>query len=171
MNLRTILAAAILSIAGSVASAALINGAIDIGGQIDSADAQDLTIVDFIGDGSVIATAGDFVGVVGPVTMTDIVIATPGEIWSVGGFTFTATSFHNLTLNAQGGKDFSAVGILTAAGFDDTTGTFEYSSNSSGVLASFSSSTISTVPVPAGILLMGTALAGLGVARRRKKAA
>ena len=114
----------------------------------------------------------DFFGLAGPVSLTDITIASPGEIWSVGGFTFTAESYTPPALNGQGGKDFTAHGILSSAGFEDTKGTFEFSSNSTELLASFSASNIATpVPVPAGILLMGTALAGFGVMRRRKQRA
>ena len=56
---------------------------------------MDLSGVDFLGNGSVIAAVGDFssLGAGDPVTLTDIDFSSPGVIWTAGGFSFTADSF------------------------------------------------------------------------------
>lgn len=175
MVLKTVVAAvafAGVSFIDTDAQAVPISGAIEIGGQVTVESTTSLTEVDFMGDGSVIAASGDFAGLTGSlVTLTDIIFTSPGEIWSVGGFTFEAASFANIMANTAGGKDFTASGTLTAPGFDPTMGSFFFSSQTSGILASFSSSTItSPVPLPASALLLLTAMGGLGYLRARRRA-
>lgn len=156
--------------------AAQINGAIDIGGEVTVASTNSLDFVDFVNNGSVIVVAGDLDTFINPgdsVVLTDIDFTTPGEIWSVGGFTFTASSFNNVMANLQGGKDFSATGVLAGQGFDPTPGLFQFSSQTSGILASFSSSTSAEaeVPVPATLALVSAGLIVLGAAARRRSKA
>lgn len=103
------------------------------------------------------------------VTLTDIVFAAPGAIWSVGGFQFAASGFYNIATNLQGGKNFSAVGTLTAAGFDPTPGQFHFSSQTGLSTASFSASTSpSPVPLPAALPLLLATVGGLGLMGRRR---
>jgi hypothetical protein len=63
------------------------------------------------------------------------------------------------------GTGASYVSIFSADAFD--TVVFTSSSNA----FELANVTVSAVPLPAGVLMMGTALAGFGVMRRRKKAA
>ena len=167
---KVALAAAFVMAAPVAAVAASIVGSIDIAGSVTNngtfvGDGG----VTFNGNGSTQLATGDFSSVPAPaledVTLTDITFAAPGDIWSVGGFTFTADSFSNV-----GNTSFTAMGIISSASFSDTEGLLVFTTQGANATASFSSTT-TAVPLPAGILLMGTALAGFGVMRRRKKAA
>mmetsp|Transcript_8748 Transcript_8748/g.19436 ORF Transcript_8748/g.19436 Transcript_8748/m.19436 type:complete len:154 (+) Transcript_8748:134-595(+) len=147
--------------------AAMIGGSIDIAGSVTN-NGSFVTDggVTFNGNGSTQLATGDFASVpapaLGDVTLTDIAFATPGTIWEVGGFTFTATGFFGIDQDT-----FHATGDISKAGFDDTAGLLVFTTQGINAIASFSTTT-TTVPLPAGVLLMGTALAGFGVMRRRK---
>ncbi|MEM8630010.1 MAG: hypothetical protein AAGF74_02120 [Pseudomonadota bacterium] len=156
---------------GLSAQAATIDGSIEIAGAIEFETVDDVAGVDFKGDGFVLDAVGDFAALVGElVTLTDVVFAAPGEIWSVGGFSFVAASFRDITENLQGGIDFTASGSLFDAG-DETPGVFFFSSQAGTATASFSSTTeTSPIPVPGAGLLLLTALGGVAVARRRANA-
>ncbi len=177
--LKPTIAAAFLVLAPLAASAATISGQISIAGSVNLAG-SDFTIgdagvidVDLNDPGFVVVATGDFSGIpINPdagsaVALTDIDFDIAGIIWSVGGFTFTATSFSNID-SVEG--EFDAYGVVSHTGFDDTAGTLEFTTQGpSGTTVSFSATTV--VPVPAaGFLLLG-ALGGLGLMRRRRKAA
>lgn len=167
--LKTAAIAAVMGIAMlGVATAAPINGAIAISGPI--VNPTDTTGVSFGGgQGFVNSASGDFAGVGPLVDLFDISFgALPGLVWSVGGFSFTVDSLTSaVTPNSEGGISFSAVGTLTGAGFDATIGNFVFNSSTLGGLANFSS--VTAVPLPASILLLGGALVGMGAAARRRR--
>ena len=166
------------SVMSSDAEAATINGQIDISGTVNLGGASDFSAggnADLEGPSFVLIATGSFNGLVGDaVTLTDISFAAPGDIWEVGGFTFTALSFSDIVGGTVGPLfSFNAVGEITGNGFDPTPGSLTFTTqqnNPNNVTVSFSSTT-NAVPLPAGVLLMGTALAGFGVMRRRRKAA
>lgn len=177
MKFKALIAAGLLAVAMpiSASAATLIQGVINITGGVNVAG-SDFSIggnVDLISPGVVSpipGPTGDFAAFVSggdAVTLTDIDFTAPGTIWEVGGFTFTALSFGDIT-NAPNG--FHAFGQVTGNGFDATNGVLQFTTQAGTGVVSFSTTT-STVPLPAGVLLMGTALAGFGVMRRRKKAA
>jgi hypothetical protein len=176
-KMKTLGLAAVVSVALPVSAfAATISGQIDITGAVnlptssfDAAGNADLEPT-----GLVVVSTGDFSGIAfgTPVAMADISFAAPGQIWSVGGFTFNASLFSNFQDSAT--KAFNAVGTIAAAGFDDTRFfmTFTSQTNGPAVQVSFSSTSLpSPVPVPASGLLLVGGLGALGVARRRKKTA
>ena len=128
---------------------------------------------------SVLATTGDFSSVApGSVAQfNDIKIsdsnvqATGGaEFWSVGDFTFTLTNIVYNKAEKNGVlNDFIANGILKANGYSDTAGMMKFSSNQFGLPNQFIFAA-SAVPAPATVALLGLALVGFGVARRKKQA-
>lgn len=143
---------------------------IDISGTVnlDNSDFSAGGNVDLNDPGFVIFSTGDFGGVpIGSlVSLTDVDFSAPGAIWSVGGFTYTATSYSDITNGTEVG--FMSYGVITGNGFDATAGMLNLSGNPLNGFSTVSfSSTTAPVPVPAGFLLMGTALAGLGLARRK----
>lgn len=163
-----------LALSAAPAAASTISGSINISGAVNNPTST--TGVDFEGSGFTTAAGlGDLSGIAGgtSVALTDVVFASlPGNVWSVGGFSFSLTSLISAAVaNGSGGINFVANGVLSAAGFEDTLGVFAFSSNSiTGAQASFSSTT--AVPVPPALLLFGSGIAGLGLlaSRRRNKA-
>ena len=177
MKLSSFLAAGVLAVglAASAASAATIEGQIDITGTYTTGTAVFMASgsVDLSSTGFVLIADGDFSSVVvgSSAALTDISFAAPGQIWTVGGFTFTAISYTDIVSGTN--PAFTALGTITAAGFDPTDGVMTFSSQSNGRRnVSFSSTTVpAPVPLPAaGFLLVG-ALGGLAALRRRKATA
>lgn len=118
---------------------------------------------------TVIIGSDDFAGQVGgAVTVDDLALGGPaGPLFTTaGGLSFTVTS---LSVNYQTANalDFTATGIWSLAGFDDTAGTFEWTGDSLNGLYTYSASG-AVVPVPAAVWLFASGLAGLGLIRRRR---
>ena len=185
MKFKTLLTAGFISMAPVAALAVPINGVINITGSATTIDltalaggAADTVGVDVDFDpelGSVEGASGVFASIAGMddiVSLFDIDFSdAPGDkVWEVDVagtlFRFEANAYHDFDVSAFG-QGFLATGLLKAAGYDDTGAVMKFSTQDANVNVSFSSTT--AVPVPAGILLMGTALAGFGVMQRRKK--
>lgn len=174
-KLKTVGLAAAIAVAAPVAAmAATISGQIDISGLVNL-DSSDFSVggnADLEPMGLVLAATGDFgaagLGFGDVASFVDIDFAAPGAVWTAGIFTFTATGFSNI--NTGNPSSFTASGIVSAAGYDDTAGTLSFSTQNVGQKTNgqVSFSTTTVVPLPAGLLLMGTALAGLGMTRRKK---
>lgn len=160
------------------ALAVTITGQIDISGTVNLAT-SDFTsggFVDLDDPGSVIFATGSFASVATgtAVMLWDVSLSAPGPVWSVGGFTYTASNYDEFSNATQVG--FTSKGLITGSGFDATPGMLNFSANPLAGLAkvSFSSTTApaftqstTPVPLPTGLLLIGTALAGLSFATRR----
>ena len=121
----------------------------------------------FQNPGIVIFSTGDFASL--PIgtnaTLSNIDFSTPGVVWSAGGFTFTATAFTTIFDGLIAG--FKAEGLITGNGFDPTETVMNFSvSRPPNVSQAGGSATTSPVPIPAGFLLLSTALAGFAVSRR-----
>jgi hypothetical protein len=186
VRLRTLIAAAAVALTGAMmtaapASAATINGQLDVGGvvNVQSSNFEPGGNLDFdqgnIMNEVVIAT-GDFATFVSPgdaATLFDLAFSAPEDVYTVGGFTFRATSYFDFD-NAFPGRSFAANGVLTGNGFDATQGllTLSTQSNNAGqTVASFSSTTTTNViPLPASVLMLLAALGGLGIVSRRRAA-
>ncbi len=137
-------------------------------------DNADLTLATEITgmDALIAAGANDFAfSVGGSASFSTIVFnpSTPGSVFTfAGGGEFTASSIV-VDLQTSSALDLTMAGVWSLAGFDDTAGTLILTADSLGEgLFTFSASgTVQPIPVPAAIWLFGTALAGLGLTRRR----
>ena len=186
MNIKAMITASLFCLIGSNASAAMISGTINIGGQSTVLnDGTNSTGIDF-GGGNVNnfpAPTGDFTGLGGIntacgvatpcLTLTDFLYVNIPmvEIWAIDSdgngaddFSFTLTS---INVTSGDTPTFSNLvlngnGYFTATGFDQTAGSYTFSQSG----ASFSSQ---TVPEPTTIALLGLGLLGFGAASRRLK--
>jgi hypothetical protein len=166
------------------ANAALVNGSLSLSGGFIPVDSVPqptslgtATGIAFDGTTTVDQGTGDFLASVGNLaTMGDFQFSpalnpNPVDVWMVDGFTFSmdavAVDFQNNTFLLLSGS-----GTVSAAGFDDTAGTWVFSAQSADQTTfSWSSSTSTVVPVPAAVWLFGSGLIGLVGLARRKKAA
>lgn len=185
-TILTVVAVGLLScgLFGQQAQATAITGDITFGGVVtfDSTNLSLATQVSTWNLSIVTSDSGDFgsIPILSNVTMTAPWIFNPSTptmpLWSVGGFTFDLTS-STIVSQTNFFLDITGVGTLSAAGFDTTPGTWSFSvSNALGTTSStfgFTSDTHSGL-VPDGgatAALLGIALAGVEVFRRKFKAA
>ncbi len=190
-------AAALLAASLSTpASAAFISGSLSFSDGLDTLGniVSDLTTFDVGAPTIASGGTGDFAGVAGVTTTSDIdTLAPAGVIYSVGGFSFTLASVSGITASpiaCAGGlcadsKSFSIAGTVTGAGFDPTAFIGNFTANGTCLegapgtctdgtrSGSWSSSVValerpSETPVPATLALIGLGLAGLGWTRRAK---
>jgi len=169
------------------AQATPITGDINFGGVVtfDSIHLNLATQVSTWDTCVVLSDSGSFSSIPALPTVTNVAMTAPWifnpstptiPLWQVGGFTFDLTSStivsqDNFFLNITG------VGTISAAGFDTTPGTWSFTvSNADGKRHStfgFQSDTVGNA-VPDGgatAALLGVALAGIEVLRRKIKAA
>lgn len=166
---KSIAVAVALILAPLAVSAMPISGTIDINGGVlvGSSEFTPTGSVVFatVPGAEVFIATGDFDTFVDngdAVTLTNIDFTSPDTIWSVGGFTFTASVFTNIAERA-----FTALGIVSGNGFDDTQGLIQLTTQDGNGVVSFSSTTV--VPLPAAGLLLISAFGGLVFMRRRQQ--
>ena len=166
--IKKFLTGVVLVLGSIVANAAPIVGQLDYTGfaSVERAGGA-YTAVEIINSFVVNATgvyADEGVGSGTSITLTDLSLPAllPATIWKTGIFEF---SLESITQND--GTTLAGVGTVSAAGYDDTHGSWSFTSqgNDTGNFA-FSST---TVPAPASIALMGLGLIGLGMTRRKAK--
>jgi hypothetical protein len=122
-------------------------------------------------EGAVTSTTGDFNSVLAfGVNLTDFNFADASVIplWQIGGNSFDLTSF-SVTQSATE-VSISGTGTFHFAGFDDTPGTFEFTSQTAGGVGptfSFSATDIA-VPEPTSMMLLGLGFLGSAGALRRR---
>jgi hypothetical protein len=160
------------------ASAAVIKGQLDISGKanIDSSSFTEGGTVDLRHNGIVILADGDFAdeGIVEYSTIAHMFDFQLNDfkqmVYQVMGFTFTANQFSDITVDGDD-VSFNATGIISHKDYDDTVGYLNFTTQANVATASFSATTTTPVPLPAGGVLMLTALGGMAIARKRRKAA
>ena len=176
---------ACLLLAYQSANAVSINGSVEIGGPFQPVDDGSpanvvgldvATGVEFTNNGLVLDSSGDLSGLAfgQSVTMTDFqfdpsLSPNPVTVWSTGGFSFTMDSVTiNTSPRSTTELSLSGTGTVSGTGYDDTPGQWNFTAQTANdVTFSWSSSTVSAVPVPAAVWLFGSGLVGLaGVARR-----
>ncbi|MBD1400576.1 PEP-CTERM sorting domain-containing protein [Pelobacter sp. M08fum] len=120
------------------------------------------SIGDFAGNNSATATYEDFIfdSFAGPIT----------PLWSVGKFSFNLETLEIVT-HTTDFLGLKGLGMLSADGFDDTKGAWILSlqtvSGLTGITFSAASAAPVAVPEPGTLLLLGSGMAGLALARRR----
>ncbi|NNF15408.1 MAG: hypothetical protein HKN70_01615 [Gammaproteobacteria bacterium] len=162
---------AALSVSASAASIssfseiALIGGTYTPTGGTGLADATGINAAPSLIAGG----ANDFAFAVGSMaTFSPFDFTTGGAVFTfASGGSFTATSI-SIDLQTAVALDVSMTGIYSLDGFDDTAGTFVFTSDALGGLFTYSGvgRIPEPIPVPGALLLFGSALAGLGLTRR-----
>lgn len=180
LALGLLLAGAITTaFSGHQANASMINGAITFAGGavFDTASLATATRVNSFSAVSVMSRDGDFasfVNVGNSVTMATPWIFSPSTptpgLWSVGGFTFDLVS-STVVLQNSNFLLIQGSGTVTGNGFEETPGTWSFTSQSPSAKRIFSFSASSDVQgVPDGgttVALLGFALAAAEMIRRR----
>jgi len=161
--------------------AAAISGDVAMGGQIqfNSSLGTATTVTHWISVGAnndgfstVLGVTGDLATFISP--LDEAAMAQPwnfssggpqAALWSVGGFTFDLASSTTVTqifnfLNVTG------VGTISGNGFDSTPATFTLTVTQLGTRLVFGAITATTPDGGTTVMLLGTALGALGMARR-----
>lgn len=89
-------------------------------------------------------------------------------MWTIGAYTMSISSPLTVLLQSANAVALTAYGTVSAAGYDDTVGKWDFSVNQTGAFLSWSSS--AAVPVPASLALIGIGLIAGGLTIRRKQA-
>ena len=126
---------------------------------------------------SVVAGTGDFATTTGSVTMSPTWTFNPGgsqtALWSVNGFTFDLTMSTILHQDSTT-LSISGTGFISGNGFTTTAGTWNFTAqppNLGGNTFSFSAGTATVPDGGSAVALLGIALTGIEVLRRKLKAA
>ena len=162
------------------ASAAFIDGQMTFSGDIEPTGGTDLS--DATGllfpnlDFGVDAASGDLgsilpgdTGTINNFSFAPLLPNPVDPLLSIGGFDYVLETVA-IVFQSDMALIIEGSGTLSGTGFDDTAYDFNLTANMvTGELSNFSASIGPTavVPVPGAVLLLGSALAGLGLLRRR----
>ena len=155
---------------------------------INGSDTYSNSIINFLGSGNIggmsTGTLSNFGDCIGCVAMSSFNYTTAGfsnptDVFTAteGGNTFSLvlTSILDSGIDSLGNLTIRGLGLLSETGFDDTSGTFQLTSqggNAGKNEVTFSATTvgaaISSVPEPGTLLLFATGMMGLGYLGLRK---
>ena len=178
-KLALLLAAGALVVGAQQSAAISISGEITFKGEFtlddpaaDGADFDDATKVTTWSNTSVGSATGDLASVASgsAVTFTAPWSFNSGahaNLWSVGGFTFDLSS-SSIAFQNSSFLSVSGTGVLKKAGFDDTIGTFNFSTQEPDAAGSFTFSAATSVPDGGTTaMLLGVGVLGLAGLRRK----
>ena len=86
------------------------------------------------------------------------------DFWTIDGFSFELTSVVKLSTGSDPFLDLDGTGIIRAAGFEATMGTWSFTGDNAGGTFTWSAGT--AVPEPTMLALMAIGLLGFAVSRR-----
>ena len=167
-----ILCSALLLSAAMEATALPITGDIGMGGNFTAVDSSWVatgtavaTGIDFDPNLFIVNSAtGDFSGVSISGSIQDFqfdpLVSSIVDFWTIDGFGFELTSVtRGFTNDPDTFLVLEGTGIISAAGFDDTLGTWSFSGDTTGSTFSWSAGT-TAVPAPGVLVLLGMGLIG-----------
>ena len=178
-KLAAILLATAMAFGALPASAGFISGAITMSGDFAPTGGPglgDATGIDFLGDDfSVDSVTGDFasagivfgdIGFFQDFQFSPLNPAPVDPLWAILGFEFALEAV-SVDFQSANFLVLSGTGTLSGVGFDDTSGTWNLTGNSAGVLFNFSAGSVAA-PEPATLALIALGIIGFAVARRRR---
>jgi hypothetical protein len=127
-------------------------------------------VADHDGDFNGFVTDGDAVTIVFPWAFNSGAVP---NFWSVDGFVFNLTS-SSIIAQGSGSVTVAGTGTISGHGFDQTSGTWNFTTQNPSANSRFSFSAAGAAGVPdggAGVALLGIALTGVEVLRRKLKVA
>lgn len=181
MYKKSFLLSAALAVTASLFLTPTTSSAVEITGGISFAggytpDDSDLTLATRVtfGPTVVLDSNGDFtLPIFTPVAMADYLewepsftVSPSNPLWSVGDFSFDLTSLA-VTAESSTSITLNGLGVVKHADFDDTDGNWVATFNTSGNTFSWSASSSSVPDGGTSITLLGMALIGTGLLRRR----
>ena len=187
-NFKQLIIGCLLTLASmNVMALPFISGKLDMGGAaylevtpgVRTMDASVATAIDFDPNNfRVLHAEDDFLGELFAIGSIQDLVFDPfagpiANFWTVGAFSFELTNVARGTTNDPTNVlVLNGTGIISAAGFENTTATWNFSGNTTGNgLFSWQATdlAVNTLPEPGVLALLSLGLIGVGLGRRKNK--